>query len=191
MWRCPFVSHSQPRLWSLTRVHSLHFGLQSGGIIAKRTACTLDEECGHGLCNKTECVCAEGWTNSTCDYARKSQKSAFFYGFFLGYWGGGRLYLHLVGSGVVQLLFCVCCVVELIVLCIADDDDLCKVIFRTLAVLMSATVIIWFAFSRCFFYHLSLFFQILVCCNRWLVDVILIGVNHFLDSAGVLPVKNL
>lgn len=150
----------------------------------------MDEECGHGLCNKTECVCAEGWTNSTCDYHRKSQKSAFFYGFFLGYWGGGRLYLRLIGSGVVQLLFCVLCVIELIVMCIVDDDDICEIIFKTLGVLMTATVIIWFAL--CLSLSLSRFFiSFLFCCNRWLVDVILIGTNHFLDGTGVFPVKNL
>ena len=83
-----------------------------------------------------------------CDYHRKSQRSAFFYGFFLGHWGGGRLYLRLVGSGVVQLLFCVCCFIELVAMCIIDDDGVCGIIFKTLGILMSATVVIWFVSSN-------------------------------------------
>ena len=118
----------------------------------------MDSECGHGLCNRTECVCMDGYSGERCHHPRKSQLTSFLLGFFLGFFGGGRLYLRLIASGVIQLLFCVFCLINMFLTCCdvyEDIDDICFIIGIIASISMSLTVFVWFvafsSFSRCCF----------------------------------------
>ena len=116
-------------------------------------ACTMDQECGHGLCNKSRCVCMEWWTNSSCDYRRKSQQSAFLYGFFMSAFGAGRYYMSLILSAVFQMIIGLCCIAD-IVFCwcghecdafdICDCEDECEIGTHILTVVMALTTFAWF-----------------------------------------------
>ena len=124
--------------------------------------CTMDNECGHGMCNVSECVCHPKWTNSSCDYQRRSQKSAFLYGFFLGVFGAGRYYLSLAVSGALQTVLFVCCVFNIFLGCCCDEldinglvgcdrcDDELEILSKVMAVIVVAATVVWFVFPFSF-----------------------------------------
>jgi len=146
-------------------------GLPDGGGI-----CTMDNECGHGMCNVSECVCHPKWTNSSCNYQRRSQKSAFLYGFFLGIFGAGRYYLSLAVSGALQTVLFVCCVFNIFLGCCCDEldinglvgcdncDDELEILSKVMAVIVVAATVVW-----------------------WIVDLFLLGFNVVRDEEGAFP----
>lgn len=54
-----------------------------------------------------ECVCAVGFRGNDCSYALRSRRTAFTLSFLLGNWGAGRLYMGLIGTGVLKLMLMV------------------------------------------------------------------------------------
>ena len=137
----------------------------------------MDRECGHGMCNKTTCVCHPRYTNSTCNYHRKSQLSSFFFGFFLGVFGGARYYLSLIVSGLFQtFLLCFCCVSVVGAFlgwdslyeytCCEDCEDECKILWYVCLAVSVIGILVWFVSLT--FYQSSKSFvnHLVVCCSH-------------------------
>jgi hypothetical protein len=86
-----------------------------------------------------------------CSYTLRSRKTAFVLSFLLGTWGAGRLYLGLIGTGILQLVgftmllalpcFPLCC------MCVTSDSAKLKRYYRAIVVLsifgMTAILIWW------------------------------------------------
>ncbi len=60
---------------------------------------------GQGTCDTTtgECQCFTDFRGPDCSYPLRSRRTAFILSFLLGTWGAGRLYLGLIGMGIVQV----------------------------------------------------------------------------------------
>jgi len=133
-------------------------------------SCTSDDDCGdfRGYCdNKTaKCICYEKYTDSKCNYARKSQLTAFLLSLLISGVGAGRFYLGLTLSAVFQLLI-----------------GLCTIIIPIVA---GCTIFCQKGKITGIFIFLSFLFG-LASFGWWLADSILTGTNQLQDGEGVYP----
>ena len=142
-------------------------------------SCAVSADCSNnGVCSNGSCACYPGFVTfpsgatPACNYAQKSQLTAFLLQIFIGETGAGQFYLENWGNAGGQLailivpaiLACICCCV----MCGADSDGkgACGICILVLMVILFIGVGVW-----------------------WLADTILIGTNHYLDGNGI-PVKS-
>jgi len=140
--------------------------------------CMTDSDChGHGVCSDINittsvsvgvCICEEHYTNSSCNYERKNERTAFLLHFFLGGFGAGRFYLGLILGAVFQLILTIVVWIFGVISKAADDESPLKKIFKVLSALGSLGIFVW-----------------------WLVDCIFIGTNKYLDGKDARPYENM